>query len=182
MWEPDRVTRRPIGVKILLPALAAVLAMTFSACGDEDPSTASDDQPTAALSLDDLDGRVFASVRVDGHRLVEDTEIRLGFEDDRVSAHAGCNHLTGVAALDQDTLNVTNLAGTEMGCPDGRNDQDTWLGTFLGAGPTVDLADKTLTLSGGDVVIELVEQEVPDPPAGDPDQPTSNDDTVVENN
>jgi len=159
----------------MLLALAAVLAMTLSSCGDEDPTTMAEDEPAAAVSLDDLDGRAFASVRVDGHQLVKDTRIRLGFEGDQLSADAGCNHMSGVAALDADTLTVTNLAGTEMGCPDGRNDQDAWLGSFLGAGPTVDLADDTLTLTGSDVVIELVELEVPDPPTGDPDEPVSND-------
>ena len=176
------MTRRPIGVKTILLALAAVLAMTLSSCGDEEPTTMAEDEPAAAVSLDDLDGRVFGSVRVEGHQLVKDTRIRLGFQGDLMSADAGCNHLSGSATLAEDTLTVTNLAGTEMGCPDGRNDQDAWLGSFLGAGPTVDLADDTLTLTGGDVVVELVELEVEDPPAGDPDEPTSNDDdTVVEN-
>lgn len=176
------MTRRPIGVKTILLALAAVMAMTFSSCGDEKPTTMADDEPAAELSLDDLDGRVFASVRVDGHRLVADTRIRLGFDGDQLSADAGCNHMSGAAALDDDTLTVRNLAGTEMGCPDGRNDQDAWLGTFLGGGPSVDLAEDTLTLTGGDVVIELVELEVAEPPMGDPDEPTSNsDDTIVKN-
>ncbi len=179
------MTRRLIGVKTILLATAALLAVILTGCGDEEPTSTARDQSAAALSLDDLDGRAFASDRVDGHRLVADTQILLTFKGSDVSAYAGCNHLSGKAAVDADTLTVSNLAGTEMGCPDGRNDQDAWLSAFLAAGPSVDLDGDTLTLTGGDVVIELIAQEVPDPPTGDPDQPTSNegdsnDGTVVE--
>ena len=174
------MTGRPIGVKTILTALAAVLALSLSACGDDDPTpTATDDE--AGLSLEDLDGRLFASVRVDGHQLVDGTQVRLGFEGTDVSADAGCNHLFGTAAVEGDTLTVTDMGGTEMGCPDGRNDQDAWLTTFLGAGTTAALTENTLTLTGGGVVIELEEQDVPDQDGEDPDQPTSDDGAVVEN-
>lgn len=163
-------------MKTILLALAAVMAMTLSSCGDdENPSPSAEDESTAALSLDELDGRAFASVQVDGRRLVKGTQIRLGFDGDALSAQAGCNHLFGTVAVDGDTLTVSNMGGTEMGCPDGRHDQDAWLTDFLGAGPTATLAGGTLTLTGGGVVMELVEQDVPDSPVGDGDDPTSDD-------
>lgn len=175
------MTRRLIAVKTILPALAAVLAISLSACGDDDPTqTASDDQ--AGVSLDDLDGRAFASVRVDGHRLVDGTQVRLGFDGSDLSADAGCNHLFGTAAVADDILTVSDMGGTEMGCPDGLNDQDAWLVEFLGAGATLALTDDVLTLTGGGVVMELAEQDVPDEDGGDdPDRPTSDDGAVVEN-
>ncbi len=175
MWEPDGVTRRPIGVKTILSALSVVLALAVSACGDDDaPATATDDR--AALSLDDLDGRVFASARVEGRRLVDGTRVRLGFDGDELSADAGCNHLFGSAALEGDTLVVSGMGGTEMGCPQVLHDQDAWLTGFLDAGATVTLTDDLLTLTGGNVVVELEEQDVPDPSGGgDPDEPVSND-------
>jgi heat shock protein HslJ len=160
-------------VKAILLAAAAVLAFSLSACGDDDPTPTATDDP-AALSLDDLDGRVFASVRVDGRQLVDDTRIRLGFDGTELSAEAGCNHLFGVADIDGDTLTVSGMGGTEMGCPGGRDEQDAWLTDFLGAGAAAVLSDGTLALTGGDVVIELEEQDVADQPTGDPDQPTSN--------
>jgi heat shock protein HslJ len=160
-------------------AAAAILAVTLAGCGDEDPTTMADDDAAAQLSLDDLSGRAFASVRVDGHQLVGDSQIRLGFDGDELRAHAGCNHLFGTLALDGDILSASNLGGTEMGCPDGLNDQDAWLSSFLAAGPAVALEGETLTLTKDGVVIELVEQEVPDQPKGDPDEPTSNDDGSV---
>ncbi len=179
MWEPDDVTKRPIGMKTILLATAALLAVTLAGCGDEDPTTMANDEP-AGLSAKDLDGRAFASVRVDGHQLVKDTQIRLGFAGDEVQADAGCNHLFGTMALDGGTLAASNIGGTEMGCPDGLNDQDAWLSEFLSAGPEVVLDGDTLTLTKDDVVIELVEQDVPDVDEGDGDEPTSNDgDSVV---
>ena len=162
------MARRPIGVKTLLLAAAAVLAATLTACGDEEPGLMADDDQPAALSLDHLDGRAFSSVRVDGHRLVDDTRIHLGFKGRDVSVEAGCNHLFGKAALEGDTMRVSNMGGTEMGCPPGLHDQDAWVTEFLGAGPTVALDGDTLTLSGGDVVIELVEAEEPAAPTGEP--------------
>jgi heat shock protein HslJ len=179
VWEPDDVAKRPIGMKTILLATAALLAVTLAGCGDEDPTTMANDEP-AGLSAKDLDGRAFASVRVDGHQLVKNTQIRLGFAGDEVQADAGCNHLLGTMALDGGTLAASNLGGTEMGCPDGLNDQDAWLSEFLSAGPEVVLDGDTLTLTKDDVVIELVEQDVPDVDEGDGDEPTSNDgDSVV---
>ena len=168
-------------MKTTLLAAAALLAVTLTGCGDEEPDTMAEDDaaPAARLSLDDLDGRAFASVRVDGHQLVRDTQVRLGFDGDALQANAGCNHLFGTLALEGDTLTTSNLGGTEMGCPDGLADQDAWLSEFLAAGPEVALDGETLTLSKDGVVIELVEQEVPDQPDGDPDEPTSNDEGSV---
>lgn len=158
---------------ILLVTAALLAAVSLSSCGDDSSAPDGRDAP-AALSLDELDGRAFTSVRVDGHRLVKDTRIQLGFDGADVSANAGCNHLFGTAAVDGDVLVVSSMGGTEMGCPDGLNDQDAWLTEFLGAGPTAVLAGDTLTLTGGDVVIELAEQQTSSPaPTGDPDQPTA---------
>lgn len=161
-------------MKTILLATAALLAVALAGCGDEEPTTMANDE-TAGLSVDDLDGRAFSSVRVDGHQLVGDTRIRLGFVGDEVQAEAGCNHLFGTLAVDGDTLTASNMGGTEMGCPDGLHDQDVWLSEFLSAGPEVVLDGDTLTLTKDGVAIEMVEQDVPDPGDGDGDEPTSND-------
>ncbi|KAA1429372.1 META domain-containing protein [Nocardioides antri] len=172
---------RPIGVKTILMVTAALLTVTLTGCGGDDGDaaiTARDDQ-AAALSLDDLDGRTFASVRVDGHQLVDDTRIQIGFAGDDISVNAGCNHLFGTVALNGDRLEVGTMGGTEMGCPDGRNDQDAWISQFLSAGPDVGLDGDTLTLTGSDVVIELVEVQVPEAPTGNPDEPSATSDEGV---
>lgn len=157
---------------ILLATAALLTAVTLAACGDEDPAPTADDE-TSALSLDDLDGRVFASVRVDGHDLVRATTVRLGFAGSELSADAGCNHLFGTVGVDADALVVSDMGSTEMGCAAELMEQDAWLTEFLTAGPSAELAADTLTLTGGDVVIELVEQPAPTAPTGDPDEPTA---------
>lgn len=167
------MTQRPIGVKTILLAVAAIIAMTLSGCGDEAPTQAADEGP-AGLSVDDLDGRVFATAQVDGHALVDETVVRLAFDGDELSVDAGCNHLTGTVAVEGDRLDVSNLGGTEIGCTKDRAAQDEWIADFLTHSPTVALDDGTLTLTGGDVVMALAAQTVPDEPTGDPEQPTSN--------
>jgi heat shock protein HslJ len=178
MWEPDGVTPRPIGMKMIVLATAALLAVTLAGCADGDPAATAEDE-TGGLSLDDLDGRAFGSVRVDGRQLVGDTQIRIAFDDDQMQVQAGCNSLFGMVDVDGHTLTASNMGGTEMGCPDDLQDQDTWLAEFLSSGPEAALERDTLTLTKGDVAIELVEQDVPEDPAGDPDEPTSNDDGSV---
>ena len=161
-----------------LLAAVALVAVALAGCGDEDPTTMANDDGSG-ISIEDLDGRTFASVRVEGHALVDGSQVRLGFKGDELQADAGCNHLFGTLAIDGGTLRTSNMGGTEMGCPDGLNDQDAWLTEFLSAGPEATLDGGTLTLTKDDVVMELAEQEAPDPPTGDPDEPTSNDDGSV---
>jgi heat shock protein HslJ len=173
VWEPDGVTPRPTGVKTIALAVAALLALTLSACGDGDSSAQADDKP-AAFSLDDLSGRVFATSQVDGHALVDETVVRVGFTAGQVSVDAGCNHMTGTAALEGDQLTVSNLAGTEIGCAQDRADQDAWISDFLTSGPTVSLDGDTLTLAAGDVSMALAEQAVDDTPTGDSDGAVTN--------
>lgn len=177
--------RRPIGVKAILAGFAALALLLLAACGDDDEgTTAADDTggPGGSVTLEDLDGSRFASVRVEGHRLRDGTRVVLGFDGDRLSANAGCNHLFGTASLAGGTLTVSAMGGTEMGCPGGGNEQDAWLVDLLGQGVSATLADGVLTLTAGQVVIELAEEDVPEAPEdGDPDQPTSDgDDGVVE--
>lgn len=161
-------------MKTLLLATAALLAVTLAGCGDEEPTTmASDD--AAGLSLDAFDGRTFSSVRLDGRKLVDGTQIRLGFDGDALKADAGCNHLFGTLTVDGDTLTASGVGGTEMGCPERLHQQDTWLAEFLTAGVDAVLDGDTLTLTRDNVVVELVEVDTPDLPAGDGDEQTSND-------
>lgn len=166
LWEPEGVTPRPTGVKIIVLAATALLALPLAACGDDDSSAQAQDDP-AGLSLDDLSGKVYATATVDGHPLVDETVVRLGFTDDQVSVDAGCNHMTGTAALDGDRLTVSNLRGTEIGCEQDRADQDTWISGFLTGGPTLSLDGDTLTLTEGDVSMALAGQAVDPTPTGD---------------
>lgn len=168
------MTPRPTGVKTFALAAAAALVLSLSACGDGDSSAEADDEP-AAFSLGDLSGKQYATATVEGHPLVDETVVRIGFLDDQVSVDAGCNHMTGTASIEGDRLVVSDLMGTEIGCEQDRADQDVWISGFLTDGPTASLDGDTLTLTDGDVTMALAGQVVDPAPTGDPgDTVTSN--------
>jgi heat shock protein HslJ len=160
---------------VALVAVALLIA-GLAGCGEEE-SQGRDD---AAVTLDDLDRRVFGSGRVStGHRLVDGTEVTLGFEGTELSAYAGCNHLFGTASIDGDTLHARALSGTEMGCARPLADQDAWLQEFLSAGPTVVLDGGVLTLTSGGTTLELTEEPAPDRGDQAPgDDPVSDDEVA----
>jgi heat shock protein HslJ len=80
-----------------------------------------------------------------------------------VRANAGCNHLTGRASIDGGRIAVDHFATTEMACDAPRQEQDAWLASFLGAGPTWRLDGDDLVLSTGDTEIRLTDRRTADP-------------------
>ena len=142
----------------LLVLLAAAL---LAACGESD-STA--DTTVTTVAPPELEGHEYVSTEVAGHELVVGSEIRLTFDGENLGANAGCNQLGGTWSLEGDVLVVPeNMRMTEMACDPALMEQDTWLAEFLTSRPTVDVANDTLTLSGGDVTLTLVDREVADP-------------------
>ncbi|MGY6499500.1 MAG: META domain-containing protein [Acidimicrobiales bacterium] len=138
---------------------ALALVLVLAACSDDDTTIATDDS---------LRDRTFLSVSVseDGvdRSLVADTRIRLAFEEDRISAHAGCNQLFGqVTSLDDGVLSISEMGGTEMGCDPALHDQDEWLMSFLQSSPRWTLDGTTLTLSDGTTTIDLLDRVEADP-------------------
>jgi heat shock protein HslJ len=143
-----------------LTALMLALTLLVAACGDDTgDDTASDDSggSASAVTFDDLVGKTFESTSVTGHDLVPDSVITLEFIDGRISANAGCNTQNGDADVVDGTLEVGQLASTMMACEDPLMAQEQWLGAFLEDGPEVALDATTLTLTSGDVVVELAE-------------------------
>jgi heat shock protein HslJ len=107
-------------------------------------------------------GRTFLSASA-SRQLVAGTRIELRFGDGKLSVQAGCNHMSGDARIDRDRLRVDEMEMTEMGCDPPRHDQDSWVSTFLQAGPTVQLSGPDLVLDGGGIRIAFVDREVADP-------------------
>jgi heat shock protein HslJ len=151
-------------MRLFVPLAAAVLV----GCGASQP--AGDPPP-------ELDGHEYLSTDVAGHELVDGTQIRLTFDADRVGAHAGCNQLGGTWSVDGDVLVVPDeMVMTEMACdPPALMDQDTWVASFLTSRPTIVLHGDTLTLTGSDVTMTLLDREVTDP-----DRPLEGTSWVVE--
>jgi heat shock protein HslJ len=114
-----------------------------------------------------LEGREFLSTAVversEDRPLVPGTEIRIGFQDDQLTASAGCNTFGAAYRVEGGRLIVEGGSMTEMGCDDERSAQDEWLFAFLGSQPQITVSDDELTLSAGETVITLVDREVAEP-------------------
>jgi heat shock protein HslJ len=165
--------RRTLGAVVPVLALAA---LALGACGsDDDTATPVTDpapaptQPPATEPPDDtsaaeLDGREFLSTSVDGYDLVDDTVIRLSFDDGALSANAGCNTLLGDYSISGGRLSAPVLASTEMGCEMELMTQDRWLTDILALDPIVEVDGDTLTLRGaGGATLVFVDRLVADP-------------------
>lgn len=124
--------------------LILLLALTISACGDDDSSTPRAEQ---------LHGHTFKSTSIDGREMVAGTNVTISFDDDGLAVNAGCNTLVGAFEIDDGVLVVGTMAQTLMACTDDLMQQDQFLVGFLEAGPTVTLDKGTLTLVGENVTL-----------------------------
>jgi heat shock protein HslJ len=90
---------------------------------------------------------------------------RLRFEDDHtLVASAGCNSLWGPYRLSGGELVVEGLGWNDAGChPLVLLEQDDWMRDFLFAAPTYEIGGPKLTLTDGDVEIEMVDEAIVDP-------------------
>ncbi|MEU4216880.1 META domain-containing protein [Actinoplanes sp. NPDC026623] len=115
-------------------------------------------------------GRTFVSAPAaageESRRLAAGTRLRLGFEPGGVTAEAGCNHLTGTAAVDGDRLVVSDVGGTMMACSPELMDQDAWLTAFLQERPRWQLDGDLLVLSTATTRLRLIDIR-----AAEPDRP-----------
>lgn len=127
-----------IGLILLVLALAILAACTNSAAVD----LANTDWQLTALHGDDL---------------IPGTSITLSFSEDNVSGSGGCNHYEGSFELSDDSLALTDLFWTEMGCmePAGVLEQETDYLLTLNAGGNLQLVDDRLEIlnAGGEPVL-----------------------------
>ena len=142
----------------MIPVL--LLALFLTACGDdgEDTVDAGDDGGATAseVTYADLDGRTFVATSATGYEIVAGTTISLSFEDERISAAAGCNTQNGGVEVADGQLRLTSqLASTMMGCEEPLMAQDQWVASFLDADPEITLDGDVMTLTVGDESLEL---------------------------
>lgn len=123
-----------------LVLLSAVLVAVVAGCGDAPKPV------TPAV----LDGTDWASTSVEGRDLAKGSKLTLAFENDLLSASAGCNSINGKYSVNGGVLKQHDQFQTQMACV-GIGDQETWFAGFLAAGAKVMLLEHTLTLSRGDV-------------------------------
>lgn len=142
--------------------LAGVMtvAAAVSGCSASTPDAGNDPaQP-------ELVGRTFLGndVRVNDTplRLVPGSTLRVSFEQETIGASAGCNSMSGSARWGSGTLIVDGqtLSMTEMGCEASLMKQDTWFADFLTSRPQILQAEASLTMTSGNTVIALTDEEV----------------------
>lgn len=115
----------------------AVLVAVLSGCAMGDSGGRSGDVETGPSGLE---GRTFTSTDVRGHDLVEGTKVTLSFDENHISARAGCNTMFGAARWDDGTLRIggDSLASTMMACAPDLQAQDQWLTRLLTSSPRIE--------------------------------------------
>ena len=108
--------------------------------------------------LASLDGRTFVSTSVTGHDLVEGSTLSVAFEDGRVAVNGGGNVQGSQAVLEGTTLRFAHPPiSTRMWPGEELQAQDDWISEIFLSGVDVALEGPDLTLTTGDVTIELAE-------------------------
>jgi len=122
--------------------VASLLPLALTAC------------MTPAAGTPSLAGTNWRFVSIDGAAPVA-PETSLRFEE-RLSANAGCNAMTGHWHLDGEQLVLEGpLVATRMFC-DGKMQQEAAVGALLAANPTVSLTGDRLTLTASGHSADLV--------------------------
>jgi heat shock protein HslJ len=147
-----------------------LLALTTAGCSDNggsdhassgqtsgSASSASSAPTTGAVDTAAvLDGTSYASTQVTGHDLVEGTVVTLAFDAGGLTVSAGCNTMFGAYAVDGGILQWTgHPASTMKACSDDLMAQDQWLTQLFTDGAAVTTDGSDLTLTSGEVTIEL---------------------------
>jgi heat shock protein HslJ len=111
--------------------------------------------------------RTFLSVAVTeggaARPLAAGTRIQLSFQENELSANAGCNAMGGTYHMEGSRLVFESGSMTAMACDADRDKQDQWLAAFLESKPTLTLAGNDLTMANETTVIRLLDREVADP-------------------
>jgi heat shock protein HslJ len=156
-------------LRVLAVGMALAATLAVSGCGDDSDGAADDGASSASSAGDsggtgggtvpttaDLEGMAYKSTSVSGHDLVSGTTIKLAFEADTMSVNAGCNAMGGPFAVDSGKLAWTGEPhSTMMACSDELAAQDDWLRQAFSDGWDVTTDGSTLTLTQGDVTMEL---------------------------
>ena len=99
--------------RLLIAARTCAPLLALGACGSDDAASSNGNGTNDATDLSSfLSGQTFLSSSVDGHTLAGDTQIRLSFERDALTASAGCNQLRGSMSIDGGILVVGEMMQT----------------------------------------------------------------------
>jgi len=131
-------------------ALAALVLVTatLSGCGHETVAQSVGEPGRPAPTGEWLSTSVTAGGKP--KTLVSGTRISLAFADGQIRADGGCNTMSGPVRFDGGVLIVDQLAQTDMGCLDGRNEQDQFVAGLLAARPVYSYDGSRLELRTAD--------------------------------
>jgi heat shock protein HslJ len=133
----------------------AGLALTTAACFEpEEPSV---------IEIVTLSGMSYELESVDGYTLMEGTTFYLSFNDNYVSAYAGCNSIEASYVLEEGVLMVDMMASTDMWCSEEHSQQTDWLMSFLSSAPLLERTDTMLILQTDEATLSFLDQEVATP-------------------
>jgi heat shock protein HslJ len=144
--------------------VGAAVAFALTACGSATPTASG----RGDVGWGILAGRAFVStdVTTDGgpFPLAPGSVVWLSFEENRLSARAGCNTMGAAAGLDGDVLVVEGgLSMTEMACDEPLMEQDAWLADLLSGAPVVAIDGDQLTLTTQTYRVALVDEKTVNP-------------------
>jgi heat shock protein HslJ len=141
---------------VLVPVLmGAVGCGGHTGVGNGKPGQRAGAAPTTYVVTGVTDG---GSAR----RLARGTQIRIRFDNDRLTMTAGCNTISGSYVLDRGRLTASALASTEMGCAAPLMAQDAWLAGLFDR-PVQFTTGKDAAIISGDVVLALADRRVVHP-------------------
>jgi heat shock protein HslJ len=146
-----------------LSFLVVPLLLVLAGCGARSAPQSEEPEP--------LRGRTFLAMAVteDGgiRALMPGTDLSVAFTDDgRMVAQAGCNTMQGPVNTADGTLVVEGgLSTTDMGCDQGRAEQDTFVASVLGASPSWRLDGDRLTITSGTTKLDMTAREAITPNA-----------------
>ena len=136
------------------------------ACGDKssDTSTANDTATGDTATTEgnyEFQGKDFVFQSAQGFSLIgESMRLQFAAADLEMSFQADCNSFFGTYSVDNGTLQVGAMGGTEMGCDTALMEQDNWLVSFFTSGPSVVYESDTLTFSNSDATLIFQDEEV----------------------
>lgn len=145
---------------IVAGVATAALAGSVAGCsgdGGDNRASGDDTSPTQTEAPGvELEGHSFTADEVSGRDIAAGTAVRIAFEDDTMSASAGCNTHFGAYVEDNGLLRWSGEpASTSMSCEESLSKQDSWLTALLLDGVTIEEGEADLTLAAEDVTIEL---------------------------
>lgn len=155
---------------VVVPVLSVSLLVALAGCGDDtiEPATSAPVDSVTPASPGaspgaPLDPRTFIATASTGFTIVDGSTVTLTFEDGRLSVNAGCNSMSGMYVVINDSLNVEPMAMTEMACEPALMEQDSLLAEFFAGKPAISVTGDTLTLGDETFGMTLLDREVADP-------------------